>query len=62
MDSVINQQLFALLGRKDLVEGWWKSPNRAFANSTPEQIWNENEQGPDRVRKYVAQFLYGDYF
>lgn len=62
MKSEIDRQLFALLGSDALVERWWKSPNRAFSLRTPQDVWEENEQGPDRVRKYVTQFLYGDYF
>lgn len=62
MDRETHQQLLALLGSQSLVEQWWRGPNRAFDMASPEDVWYQNSQGPDRVRKYIAQFLYGDYF
>jgi uncharacterized protein (DUF2384 family) len=62
MDRETYQQLLALLGNQTLVERWWRGPNRAFDMRSPEDVWNQNSQGPERVRKYIAQFLYGDYF
>jgi hypothetical protein len=61
MDKEIHRQLLALLGSQTLVEQWWRSPNRAFDMSSPAEVWYQNSQGPERVRKYIAQFLYGDY-
>lgn len=62
MDKEIYQQLMALLGSDQLVESWWRAPNRSFDMQSPETVWYENSMGPDRVRKYIAQFLYGDYY
>jgi hypothetical protein len=62
MDKTINMQLMALLGRRDLVERWWSTPNQAFEMDTPETVWCRSPEGPDIVRRYIAQFLYGDYF
>lgn len=61
MDKDINRQLYALLGNPTLVDQWWNTPNRGFELKTPQEVWT-TEQGPERVRRYVAQFLYGDYF
>lgn len=62
MDSQINQQLRVLLGNDQLVSQWWASPNRAFDMLPPQTVWTEQPQGPERIRQYVSQFLYGDYF
>jgi len=62
MDRETHLQLLSLLGNQELVEKWWHSPNRAFEMQTPDSVWNKNDQGPSTVRKYISQFLYGDYF
>lgn len=62
MNDEINQQLRALLGNDELVSQWWTSPNRAFDMLPPRTVWTEHPQGSNRIRQYVSQFLYGDYF
>ncbi|NDB15145.1 MAG: DUF2384 domain-containing protein, partial [Betaproteobacteria bacterium] len=38
-----NQILKALLGDDELVKKWWISPNRAFDEQTPEDLWNTSK-------------------
>ena len=48
-----NTLLTALLGNKDLVEQWWKSPNKAFCMDTPEEIFSV---APKTVYNYLMTF------
>lgn len=45
--------------QQDLIEKWWTSPNKAFGDVTPEQIFAEDEQV---VVKYLYAQISGDYF
>lgn len=50
----LNVCLFAMLGNDDLVNSWWESPNLAFENKTPNEMYEENEQ---QVIDYVLSYL-----
>ena len=50
----LNIMLFTLLGSDDLVNRWWESPNLAFENKTPDQVYEEDEQ---QVIDYVLSYL-----
>jgi hypothetical protein len=50
--------LYALLGSEELVQKWWESPNRAFDEMTPIEMWNRDK---DRVKKYLLAQLSGEY-
>lgn len=52
--AALNECLMAMIGSEELVEVWWKSPNKAFEMMTPEQVW---ETDYNRVRSYVVGFL-----
>ena len=53
-----NRILYALLGSNELVQKWWSSPNRAFDDITPSEMWNRDK---DRVENYLLAQLNGDY-
>lgn len=46
--------LRAMLGSDELVEHWWDSPNLAFDNKTPSQLF---EQDTYPVIRYVLNHL-----
>lgn len=46
-----SKKLYAILGRYDLLDAWWRYPNKAFGMS-PWEMWYEDKQ---RVIKYVDQ-------
>ena len=48
----INRLLEPLLGSDELVELWWVSPNRAFEQSTPQNIFDNDTK---KVLQYVLQ-------
>jgi hypothetical protein len=50
--------LHALLGSNELVKKWWSSPNRAFDDISPIEMWNRDK---DRVKKYLLAQLSGEY-
>jgi hypothetical protein len=50
----LNIMLFTMLGSDDLVNRWWESPNLAFENKTPNQVYEENQR---QVIDYVLGYL-----
>jgi hypothetical protein len=50
--------LYALLGSNELVQKWWESPNKAFGDITPIEMWDRDK---DRVKNYLLAQLNGDY-
>jgi len=53
-----NRILHALLGSDELVQKWWESPNKAFDDMTPNEMWDRDK---DRVKNYLLAQLNGDY-
>jgi hypothetical protein len=53
----LNIVLKALVGRDDLVEAWWDSPNRYFSLQTPNDVWMTGADGEQQVVNYVLSFL-----
>ena len=53
-----NRILHALLGSNELVQKWWSSPNKAFGDITPIEMWDRDK---DRVKNYLLAQLNGDY-
>ncbi len=56
-DSVkrkLNVCLFAMLGSDELVDKWWVSPNLAFENKTPAEIFEVNQKN---VIDYVLSYI-----
>jgi hypothetical protein len=57
----LEQVLFAMLGREDLVKKWWDSPNYHFKLSTPNEVWNASDDGKREVIEYVLGHASGSY-
>ena len=55
----IDKMLFPLLGRVELVEDWWHSPNKAFNMQTPAGVYWSGEEGRHKVYNYVAGHALG---
>ena len=51
--SDINRYLYAMLGRTELVDGWWHSPNKAFNMLTPNEVYQMDADGRKWVYTYV---------
>lgn len=50
--------LKAMLGSNALVQKWWNSPNAAFANKTPNAIF---EIDPNAVYRYLTTHMEGNW-
>jgi uncharacterized protein (DUF2384 family) len=55
--ETLNRLVVSLVGGDKLSKDWWKSPNRAFEDRTPESLMNEEEW--TRVRDYLFNHAYG---
>lgn len=49
----LNRFLFAMLGRAELVDQWWQSPNKAFEGKTPDEVYLSGEDGRKKVADYI---------
>ena len=52
--SRLDGLLFAILGSQTLVERWWHSPNKAFGEAHPIDVFVLQ---PERVRDYIFSFV-----
>jgi hypothetical protein len=43
----------------ELIDGWWRSPNKAFDMKPPREVFNTG--GGDRVSAYLRSHLGGEY-
>jgi uncharacterized protein (DUF2384 family) len=55
-ENKINIILKSLFGSDELVERWWNSPNKAFDEEIPDDLWHTSE-GRKRVYTYVLNQL-----
>ena len=53
--------LLACLGSEQLVEKWWESPNRAFQQKTPREMWEGDDKERNTVKDYILSQASGDY-
>ena len=49
----LNRLLFAMLGRAELVDQWWQSPNKGFDGKTPDEVYFSGEEGRNKVANYI---------
>jgi hypothetical protein len=49
----LNRLLFAMIGRAELVDLWWDSPNKAFDGKTPNEVYLSGEEGRQKVINYI---------
>jgi hypothetical protein len=57
----LNKYLYAMLGRSELIDQWWDSPNKAFDNKTPNEIYLSGEEGRKKVADYIMFHASGQY-
>jgi len=46
--------LFAIMGSITLVKKWWNSPNEAFDQQKPIDVYKET---PEKVEQYILSFI-----
>ena len=49
----LNRLFFAMLGRIELVDQWWQSPNKGFDGKTPDEVYLSGEDGRKKVADYI---------
>jgi hypothetical protein len=51
--SNVNQYLYAMLGKSELVDLWWDKPNKTFDMKTPDEVYQTGVDGRKQVYDYV---------
>lgn len=51
----LDEVLLNILGSKDLVDEWWRTPNKDFELKTPLEIWGLQ---PEKVARHVMNTYY----
>ena len=51
--AALNNVLLAMLGSQDLVDKWWKNPNKRWDGRTPDTIYLIE---PQEVINYVLEY------
>ena len=57
--SNVNQYLYAMIGKPELVDLWWDKPNKAFDMKTPNEVYQTGSEGRKMVYDYVVRFSNG---
>ena len=59
--QTLNNLLYTILGSNDLVERWWHSPNQAFDNMMPKDVYYQDPQGRQEISDYISAYADGAY-
>ena len=54
----LNEHIAALVG-EGLVENWWKQPNKKWNGFTPQEIYEGDIEGKQKVEEYILSYCYG---
>jgi uncharacterized protein (DUF2384 family) len=57
----LDLMLFVLLGSEELAHNWWISPNTAFDDRFPKDVYYQDPQGRQEVSDYINAFASGSY-
>ena len=58
----LDAMLFAMIGSDELVHKWWVSPNKAFDDRFPKDVYYQDPQGRQEVSDYISAYASGAYF
>lgn len=53
--------LYGMLGSDELVSRWWTSPNKAFDDRMPKDVYYQDPNGRQEVSDYINAFACGDF-
>ena len=59
--SQLDAMLLSMLGSTDLVKGWWISPNKAFDDRFPKDVYYQDPQCRQEISDYISAFANGSY-
>ena len=51
--TTLNEMLYDLIGRAELVDQWWNSSNKAFDGKSPVEVYHSGEDGRRLVADYI---------
>ena len=51
--------LYLILGSTDLVHQWWNSPNEAFDDRHPKDVYYQDPQGRKEICDYISAYANG---
>ena len=54
--NTLNEMLYDLMGRAELVEQWWESSNKAFDGKSPVDVYWSSEEGRQKVADYILTY------
>ena len=54
--TTLNEMLYDLLGRAELIDQWWESSNKAFDGKTPNEVYWSGEEGRQQVANYILTY------
>ena len=57
----LDAMLFAMIGSDELVHKWWVSPNKAFDDRFPKDVYYQDPQGRHEVSDYIGAYAGGNY-
>ena len=57
----LDLMLLVLLGSEELAHNWWITPNKAFDDMFPKDVYYQNPQGRQEVSDYINAFADGSY-
>jgi hypothetical protein len=53
--------LYLLLGSTDLVQKWWVTPNTAFDDRFPKDVYYQDPNGRQEISDYISAYADGSY-
>ena len=59
--SQLDAMLFAMLGSDELVRKWWHSPNLAFDDMFPKDVYDQDPNGKQEISDYISAYADGAY-
>jgi hypothetical protein len=57
----LDRMLFGLLGRREYVDLWWTSSNKAFDGKTPDEVYHSGKEGRVMVADYIISHCDGSF-
>lgn len=57
----LDAMLLAMLGSDEMVHKWWHSPNKAFDDRFPKDVYYQDPNGRQEVSDYINAFASGSY-
>lgn len=57
----LDLMLLVLLGSEESAHNWWVTPNKAFDDMFPKDVYYQNPQGRQEVSDYISAYADGSY-